>query len=67
MLLEAPVEPTLQHSEDFVVGLSTTMLGLDTEIFVENDTPRNDFIFVPLFFVPLENHFLRLLTCVWCL
>ena len=29
-LLEAPVEPTLQRSEDFVVGLSTTMLGVDT-------------------------------------
>ena len=67
MLLEAPVEPTLQRSEDFVVGLSTTMLGVDTESFVENDNPRNDFIFVPLFFAALENHFLHLLTCMRCL
>ena len=57
MLLESPVEPTLQCSEDFVVGIPTTMIGVDTESFVENDTPRNDFLFVPLFFAPLENHF----------
>ena len=48
-LLEAPVEPTLQRSEYFVVGLSTTMLGVDTESFAENDTPRNEFIFFPIF------------------
>ena len=29
-LLEAPVEPTLQRSDYFVVGISTTMLGVDT-------------------------------------
>ena len=66
MLLEAPVEPTLQRSENFVVGLSTTMPWVDTERFLENDTLRNDFLFVPLFFAPLENHFLHLLMCVWC-
>ena len=65
MLLEAPIEPTLQHSEDLVVGLSTTMLGVDTESFVENDTLHNDYIFVPLFFAPLENHVLHILTCVY--
>ena len=43
------------------------MLGIDTESFVENDTARNDLIFVPFLFAPLENHFLHLLTCVWCL
>ena len=43
------------------------MLGVDTESFVENDTPRNDFLFVPFFFAPLENNFLHLLTCVCCL
>ena len=67
MLLEAPVEPTFQHSEYFLVELSATMLGVDIESFVENDTPRNDFLFFSLFFAPLDNHFLHILTCVWCL